>query len=267
MELYHYGIKRRSGRYPYGSGERPYQNLRDKIRATPSFQASNKLLSDKQADRGGVIKKGTKVQRISTESERLTGDPDKRKYVSLTPTDNQWYKDTWEYFVSPGESPEAHTYQIKKDLRVAEGKVILNDLIDRFGDKSLKEYLDLDLSVAEQARISAMANAYKQKGTHANKKYQHDQQIYYALKGFSKKDLKVAYELNKKRDAIVKMTHDILWNMKDASDHMLDVYREKGYDAMVDVEDWFTGYAEYPVILLNPKESAKLVDYKKYEDW
>ena len=25
-ELYHYGIPRRSGRYPYGSGERPYQD-------------------------------------------------------------------------------------------------------------------------------------------------------------------------------------------------------------------------------------------------
>lgn len=24
-EIYHYGVKRRSGRYPYGSGERPYQ--------------------------------------------------------------------------------------------------------------------------------------------------------------------------------------------------------------------------------------------------
>lgn len=25
MELYHYGVPKRSGRYPYGSGERPYQ--------------------------------------------------------------------------------------------------------------------------------------------------------------------------------------------------------------------------------------------------
>lgn len=24
-ELFHYGVKRRSGRYPWGSGERPYQ--------------------------------------------------------------------------------------------------------------------------------------------------------------------------------------------------------------------------------------------------
>lgn len=26
-ELYHYGVKRRSGRYPWGSGERPYQGI------------------------------------------------------------------------------------------------------------------------------------------------------------------------------------------------------------------------------------------------
>ena len=30
-ELYHYGVKRRSGRYPYGSGEDPYQHGRDFI--------------------------------------------------------------------------------------------------------------------------------------------------------------------------------------------------------------------------------------------
>lgn len=24
-EIYHFGVKHRSGRYPYGSGERPYQ--------------------------------------------------------------------------------------------------------------------------------------------------------------------------------------------------------------------------------------------------
>ena len=28
-ELYHYGVARRSGRYPYGSGEDPYQHNTD----------------------------------------------------------------------------------------------------------------------------------------------------------------------------------------------------------------------------------------------
>lgn len=32
-ELYHYGMPRRSGRYPYGSGERPFQSLRERSAA------------------------------------------------------------------------------------------------------------------------------------------------------------------------------------------------------------------------------------------
>lgn len=30
-ELYHYGMPRRSGRYPWGSGERPLRRIKDKI--------------------------------------------------------------------------------------------------------------------------------------------------------------------------------------------------------------------------------------------
>lgn len=32
QELYHFGIKRRSGRYPYGSGARPYQDREERRR-------------------------------------------------------------------------------------------------------------------------------------------------------------------------------------------------------------------------------------------
>jgi hypothetical protein len=32
-ELYHYGIKERSGRYPFGSGDRPYQHSINKLKA------------------------------------------------------------------------------------------------------------------------------------------------------------------------------------------------------------------------------------------
>lgn len=38
-ELYHYGIKRRSGRYPFGSGENPYQSV-------PSMQKKTKTYGD-----------------------------------------------------------------------------------------------------------------------------------------------------------------------------------------------------------------------------
>lgn len=32
-EIFHYGIKRRSGRYPWGSGGRPYQRLEGKVKS------------------------------------------------------------------------------------------------------------------------------------------------------------------------------------------------------------------------------------------
>ena len=37
-EIYHYGIKRRSGRYPYGSGMRPYQDREKKIKKLNKYQ-------------------------------------------------------------------------------------------------------------------------------------------------------------------------------------------------------------------------------------
>lgn len=45
-ELYHYGMPRRSGRYPWGSGEDPYQHSQDFLSRYESFE--NKGLSEKE---------------------------------------------------------------------------------------------------------------------------------------------------------------------------------------------------------------------------
>lgn len=50
MELYHYGIKRRSGRYPYGSGERPYQSTRGNHAPRKSFEELKKRYPEEPAD-------------------------------------------------------------------------------------------------------------------------------------------------------------------------------------------------------------------------
>lgn len=42
-ELYHYGVKRKSGRYPWGSGKEPYQS-------NPAMAKKTKLLSDADFD-------------------------------------------------------------------------------------------------------------------------------------------------------------------------------------------------------------------------
>lgn len=36
-EIYHYGIKRRSGRYPWGSGDRPYQSTKSKLTSSENI--------------------------------------------------------------------------------------------------------------------------------------------------------------------------------------------------------------------------------------
>lgn len=67
-ELYHYGIKRRSGRYPYGSGERPYQG-------EPTMQKSSWLVKKQRANdikrvrtlSDGELRK--KIDRLKLEQE------------------------------------------------------------------------------------------------------------------------------------------------------------------------------------------------------
>lgn len=52
-DLYHYGVKQRSGRYPYGSGERPFQGDPKKavkrrkiyIRSANWFQTKKSLMN------------------------------------------------------------------------------------------------------------------------------------------------------------------------------------------------------------------------------
>lgn len=47
-DLFHYGIKRRSGRYPYGSGERPFQSEGTSIRISAKKDEKNGTISEKR---------------------------------------------------------------------------------------------------------------------------------------------------------------------------------------------------------------------------
>lgn len=48
-ELYHYGMPRRSGRYPYGSGDRPYQDKeRAEKKITKRFDKLDKVIEKNQ---------------------------------------------------------------------------------------------------------------------------------------------------------------------------------------------------------------------------
>ena len=48
--LTHYGIKRRSGRYPYGSGENPFQHEDDFLSAVRKMRSENYTYTDNDPD-------------------------------------------------------------------------------------------------------------------------------------------------------------------------------------------------------------------------
>lgn len=86
MELAHYGMKRRSGRYAYGSGDRPYQdlpahkrtkllkNIENKIKNKPVKQKELPKNSKEQSD----VQKNAKVvaerQKIKRNARTLSDD-------------------------------------------------------------------------------------------------------------------------------------------------------------------------------------------------
>lgn len=71
-ELYHFGIKRRSGRYPYGSGERPYQGEKRSL----SYRVGEKRLTNRLDVTAGendkyAVKAGLKNNLMSLDFETL----------------------------------------------------------------------------------------------------------------------------------------------------------------------------------------------------
>ena len=95
-ELYHYGVKHRSGRYPYGSGERPYQDV------------------------GKVIKKGDVIYRVTSNIKEHNNG--RRLYASTNLDDSNIYalraKRIRQEYPQTGKKYRA-TLRAKKDLKIA----------------------------------------------------------------------------------------------------------------------------------------------------
>ena len=67
-ELYHYGVKRRSGRYPWGSGEQPYQHSTDFLARIEELKKSG--MSEKEiAESFGLSTTQFRAQRSLAKDE------------------------------------------------------------------------------------------------------------------------------------------------------------------------------------------------------
>lgn len=132
-DILHYGVKRKSGRYPWGSGERPYQrstgSLVEKGIAKKKKLAKDLLgrnISRREAasttkfNEPITMKKGDKVQHIGV---KFNGLREGQLYVTATDYDNKLY----EAFLSlnlksKGFDPSKITLTLSEDLRSPSSK-------------------------------------------------------------------------------------------------------------------------------------------------
>lgn len=164
-ELYHHGILGMKW------GVRRYQNKDGSL--TPEGRKRLGLdRYDREHNSDTVVKKGTKVSRVvSTDRYDEYADPTfggskeaakkyvdsvlskensyERKYVSIDGVKNSGRANGKEYytnwFTEEGYSPnyaQVATYKLKKDVKVASGKQVVDALIEEVGSKKLTELLE-----------------------------------------------------------------------------------------------------------------------------
>lgn len=120
-DLLHYGIKRRSGRYPWGSGERPFQDRKIQKQIVRESTKGNRS----QFREGHTIPKGTTVYRVTTSD---TPSQNGSTYVTyLTPERNLYRGGNIRLREGTSKAYE-HTMELKEDLKVPSREVLKDSI-------------------------------------------------------------------------------------------------------------------------------------------
>lgn len=191
-----------------------------------------------------TLKTGTEVTRYANE-EALD---DRRKYVSLTNTDDMR---EYDYYAREGLLPldiyknaYMYNYELTKDAKIASTRQVTDYIVDKYGNKSIKE-------LSENGKYLVY--------------YEKDiKKFYDEVKNTKLKDI---YDYNKmhnskETDGVQSyvLGEAIVRSMRNESVRS-DVFKEfskRGYDGIIDVEDYWGDVADMPIVMLNPKRSMKL---------
>lgn len=151
-EIFHYGIKRRSGRYPYGSGSRPYQSNRN------NRSKSDKLISSDDISKETFDKIKAIQDSLNFDEKKYLGEMSISKYTKYAEVLGNSYITLDEY---EGEFRDSHPYD-GLVVSIASGKMdrgsgntdkLIKKAIEDSGSKPLIAEIDKDNSFSERLFI------------------------------------------------------------------------------------------------------------------
>ena len=232
-----------SGRYPLGSGERPYQKY----------------------EGGGTIKKGTKLGRVSNVRTLFGGKTWNKKaayvYDANNPRDKEVYEGAFatNLFRRTAKDPIKYAYETTKDLKIATEADRYNEFVDMFNEnlnniqgELLGDYIELT-SNGENLATTKLDAITKDMGD-------------FSGIDFTKKIEKIDSDKdlsNEQKIYLTVLDMSIGYDNQEVSKQYFDRLAKK-YDAVIDTfdKDTYNG-AENPLIILNPDENLKFIKKEK----
>lgn len=241
------------------------------------LESNNKDRSEHTHKTIDSIKSGTKLYRVSSSNEKIDN---KRKYVSLTEDDRARY---FEYAINGylGDDVRTeYTYKAKKKLRVASGKEVVDHILNEYGDKTItgvrfKDYKGNVRKIYNKLEDSPLPDTSKKRIIGRTVKdafsvldsFNDVPPVLGKIKG-SKKDRKFVKNVTSTIEDVGNQVSEALaiplFKNKKMSSDVMDHFSKLGYDAIVDAEDWYTGAAELPLIILNPEKSISIYEKREF---
>jgi hypothetical protein len=205
------------------------------------------------ADGYAISNKAT-LRRIADANDKVD---ERRKYMSVTDRDSNAYEDIFKkghLGVQDRENAAAFKYKSKKDLRVASADDVLSYIVDTYGGRKEKRlYEDVKRAMPYRDLLKELSRSGLGTAADVTVASYLGEIAPYDLRMFVKRQLWDGSSEQGKR---------VYANNKQTE--ILNHYRDLGYDAITDVEDYLHGM-ELPVIVINPSESVKAKSKKHIE--
>lgn len=154
-ELMHYGVKRRSGRYPWGSGENPYQHSGDFLARVEELK--NQGLGEKEiADTIGISTTELRLQKRLATHERKSLEADRARSLR---EDGKSYNEIAQILGYPNESSVRSLLNESSSANRDKARVtaeILKKEIDKKGMLDVGAGVERELGVSKQKMEEAL---------------------------------------------------------------------------------------------------------------